>query len=83
MNTMIKSIYLSAQEYGPARGKLTGSIEFVNEHGKLEVTIGNEQAGKIIAILADQLVKTASETATLMTQQVLEQARANGVELLA
>lgn len=77
MTTLIKSIYLSMSEYGVDKGKLEGHIEFVNQHGQIKVRIGNEQAEKIVAILAETLVKTAQETAALMTTQVLQQA-ANG-----
>jgi hypothetical protein len=74
MTTLIKSVYLTVNDYGPDKGKLQGSIEFINKHGEIKVRIGNEQAAAIIAILADQLVQTAQETAALMTSQVLEQA---------
>jgi hypothetical protein len=74
MTTLIKSIYLSMKEYGPDKGKLDGTIEFLNAHGEMKVRINNEQAEKIVAILADNLVKTAQETASLMTAQVLQQA---------
>lgn len=74
MTTLIKSIYLNVVDYGPDKGKLQGSIEFINKHGGIKVRIGNDQAAAIVAILADQLVQTAHETASLMTSQVLEQA---------
>lgn len=74
MTTLIKSIYLSVQEYGPDKGKLTGKIEFINQHGEITARINQEQAGKIIAVLADSLVQTAKQTASLMTSEVLAQA---------
>lgn len=77
MTTLIKSIYLNMETYGADKGKLSGSIEFVNQHGEMKVRINNAQAEKIVAVLADNLVQTAQETASLMTAQVLQQA-ANG-----
>ena len=74
MTTLINSIYLSMETYGPDKGKLSGSIEFINAHGAMKVRINNAQAEKIVAILADNLVQTAKETAQLMTSQVLQQA---------
>lgn len=84
MTTLIKSIYLSMETYGVDKGKLSGSIEFINAHGEMKVRINNAQAEKIVAILADNLVQTAQETAQLMTAQVLQQAAdgATTVELI-
>lgn len=77
MTTLIKSICLYMNEYGPDKGKLEGSIAFLNQHGEIKVRIGGQQAEKIVSVLADSLVQTAQETASLMTAQVLQQA-ANG-----
>jgi hypothetical protein len=74
MTTLVKSIYLSVQDYGPDKGKLQGTIEFINQHGELKVRVGNERAAQIVAILADSLVDTAKQTAALMTSEVLAQA---------
>lgn len=74
MSTLIKSIYLAMETYGADKGKLSGSIEFLNQHGEMKVRINNAQAEKIVAILAENLVATAQETAQLMTAQVLQQA---------
>lgn len=74
MATLIKQIYLSLDEYGPNRGQLTGSVTFRNERGEVKVNIGAEKIERIVAALADELVSTAKETASLMVSQVLEQA---------
>lgn len=77
MTTLIKSIYLNLQDYGPDKGKLIGSIEFINQHGEIKVRLGNERASQIVAVLADSLVDTAKQTASLMTAEVLAQANGN------
>lgn len=74
MTTLVKNIYLSMEDYGPDKGKLKGSITFLNQHGEIAVRVGNEKAAQIVAILADQLVDTAKQTAALMTSEVLAQA---------
>lgn len=81
MPTLIKQIYLSMVDYGPDKGKLDGAITFLNNHGEMKVRINNEQAEKVVAILADNLVKTAQETASLMTAQVLQQAAVGSEEV--
>ena len=80
-STLVKSLYLRMSDFGADRGKLEGSIEFTSQHGDIKVRVNNDQAHKIVAIVADELVRAAQETAALMTQQVIEQA-ANGVPLL-
>jgi S-adenosylmethionine hydrolase len=74
MTTLVKSLYLSLQDYGPDKGKMTGKIEFINQYGEITVRIGQERSGQILAILADSLVDTAKQTASLMTSEVLAQA---------
>lgn len=74
MTTLIKSLYVTVQDYGPDKGKLTGKIEFINQYGEISVRLGQERAAQIVAILADSLVDTAKQTAALMTSEVLAQA---------
>lgn len=74
MTTLVKSLYVTMQDYGPDKGKLTGKIEFINQHGEISVRLGQERAAQIVAILADSLVDTAKQTAALMTSEVLSQA---------
>lgn len=80
MTTLVKTLYLTMVDYGPDKGKLAGKIEFINQHGEMTVRINNEQAEKIVAVLAENLVATAKQTAKLMTAEVLAQAA--GVELI-
>ena len=73
MTTLIKSIYLRVEEYGDRKGQLKGEIEFLNQHGEMKIVLTGLQAEKIIAILAEELVATAKQTASLMTAEVLAQ----------
>jgi hypothetical protein len=68
------------EEYGADKGKLKGEIEFINQHGEMKVRVNNEQAEKIVAIMAENLVETAKQTAALMTAEVLGQSA--GVEMI-
>lgn len=74
MTTLIKQVYLGLDEYGPNRGRLTGSITFCNQRGEVKVNIDPAKIERIVSVLADELVNTAKETASLMVSQVLEQA---------
>lgn len=75
MSTLLKSIYLSTQDYGKDKGMMIGSAEFHNEFGEVKINIRPEHAAKIVEILAEALVATTRETAALMTSQVIEQSR--------
>lgn len=74
MATLIKQVYLNLEEYGPNRGRLSGSITFCNQLGEVRVNLDPEKIERIVSVLADDLVSTAKETASLMVSQVLEQA---------
>ena len=73
MTTLLKSIYLSVQDYGKEKGQLTGTAEFQNEFGEMKISIRQEHAARIVEVLAEALVATTRETAQLMTSQVIEQ----------
>lgn len=73
MNT-IKRIDLRLNDWGVNKGKLTGEIALVNEHGEISITIDPAKAEQIIRILAPALVATAQDTARMMIDQVERQA---------
>ncbi len=79
MSTMLKSIYLASNDYGPNKGTLSGNAEFRNEFGEVKVTIRPEHAARIVEILAEALVETTRETARMMTTQIIEQAGAHAL----
>ena len=80
MTTLIKQIYLSTEDYGPNKGQLTGSIKFANARGEIRVNIDPAKVERIVAVLAEELVDTARETARLMVADVLDQARVPAIE---
>lgn len=77
MTTLLKSLYLSTNDYGKDKGMLVGSAEFRNEFGEIKIQIRPEHAARIIEIVAEALVATTRETAAIMTSQVIEQANAS------
>lgn len=80
MATLIKQIYLSTEEYGPSKGRLSGTIKFANSRGEIQVKIDPAKVERIVAVLAEELVDTARETARLMVSDVLDQARVPAIE---
>ena len=65
MATLIKQIYLSTEDYGPNKGVLRGTIKFANSRGEIQVNIDPQKIERIVAVLAEELVDTARETARL------------------
>lgn len=74
MTTLVKSLSIYMEDYGPDKGKLKGSVEFVGVHGEIKVRLNNDTAGRMLAVVADNLVSAARETAAMMTAQVIAQA---------
>ena len=80
MATLIKQIYLNTEDYGPHKGRLNGTIKFANSRGEIQVNIDPQKIERIVAVLAEELVDTARETARLMVADVLDQARVPAIE---
>lgn len=80
MATLIKQIHLDQADWGPNAGKLAGTITFKNQRGEVKVNIDPGRIERIVAVLAEELVETARETASLMVSQVLEQAGQPAIE---
>ena len=80
MATMIKSLYLSADDWGPNKGRLTGKLKLVNEHGEFELNISQDHVQGIVGLVAGAVVGAAKEVSSLMTADVLEQIGAPALE---
>jgi hypothetical protein len=52
-------------------GALVGSIKFKNDSGAIELTLSEEMAQRILAIVADGVVESAKEVATKLTAALL------------
>ena len=80
MTTLVKNLYLRVEEYGPDKGKLSGTIEFLGQFGEVKVRVNNEQAGRMLAIVAEEVIAAAKQTANMLTAEVV--AQANGMTLI-
>jgi hypothetical protein len=70
----LNSIYINRADWGKHEGRYTGHAEFGSDMGKIQVNLSPETSDKVLALLADQLVASAQETAKLMTAQVISTA---------
>jgi hypothetical protein len=72
MASNVKAVYIQREEWGADKGKLNGSITFEGALGEVKVRLNNTKAQAIIALLADELVACAQDTAALMRSELLE-----------
>lgn len=53
-------------------GKLSGSVEFKNELGKIELTLDNEAAAALLRVCGDQLARISKKAADEMSVKVID-----------
>jgi DICT domain-containing protein len=68
----LERLSISRSGWGKDMGKLTGEIEFDNQHAKVTVKLSEDKANKILAIIAEQIVENAREVSALLVQEVLD-----------
>lgn len=62
----LNSIRISRTQYGLDKDKLLGEIEFENQYSKMSVKLTEDQAYKLLEIIAESMVINAQETAKMM-----------------
>lgn len=55
--------------------KLTGTIQFENSLGEIQLNLSPEQISRILPVVADSLVASAKEVATELSATVIEQSQ--------
>lgn len=53
-------------------GKLSGSVEFKNELGKIELTLDHEAAAAVLRVCGDQLARISQKAAEEMSVKVID-----------
>jgi len=69
---ILQHLNLNRIEYGVDKGKLSGHVKFLGEHGSIEVRVSHEQATRFLEIFADALVETSKELANNLTNELVE-----------
>ena len=59
---------------------LSGSIEFSNELGKIELKLSDDAARRILRVVADELVAVSKAAADEMTASVLDAVPVQAIE---
>ena len=66
----LKSIYVGRQGFGADPDKLTGKIEFDNYQSTISMVLSEEQAAKIVNLVAEDSVRHAQELAGILIESV-------------
>lgn len=69
---ILKSLYMSLDEYGPSKGRYTGKATFASPLGDVSINLSPTVSTQILRAVADQIVNSAQEVAAIMTSEVLD-----------
>ena len=64
----LKSIFISRKGYGENPDQLTGKIEFDNFQSTVAMVLSEEQAAKMLALVAEDSVRYAHELADILLE---------------
>lgn len=67
---ILRSLHIRRQDYGDK--SITGSVEFANGEGKIELVLDEQLCTEIVAVCADALVRVSKTAAENMTASMLE-----------
>ena len=70
----LEALYLRKEQYGENKGKMTGSIEFASNGGKITLVLTSDNSREILRICADRLVEQSREVALQLTAHIIENA---------
>ena len=66
-------VMISRNEYGQAKGRLTGAVEFKGPHGKVELPLDEEMSREVVRLCSEGILRVSRQVAEEMTADVLEQ----------
>ena len=69
---ILEELKIELMKYGDSKGKHLGYVSFVNESGKVSLTLTPEKCEQIFSVCADGLIETAKEAAESMTCNIID-----------
>lgn len=66
----LNKLSIERQQWGLDKGKLFGEISFENQYSKVSVKLTEDQAYKLLAIVAEAVVENAQETSRLLVSDL-------------
>ncbi len=74
---MLETIYIARHYSGT---HYTASANFKGEHGEVKLDLDNELSQRVLAVLADEIIKASKATAEAMTSKLIEQLKTPAIE---
>jgi hypothetical protein len=69
-NLRLNMLRIERQQWGADKDKLFGEIAFENQYSKVSVKLTEDQAYKLLAIVAGAVVENAQETSRLLVSDL-------------
>lgn len=66
----LDTLRIERQKYGLDKDKMFGEISFENQYSKVSVKLTEDQAYKLLAIVADAMVENAQECSKLLASDI-------------
>ena len=76
----LKRLEIAQPYFSDQTNKLTGSIEFEGNNGKVTIELTQDHIKGVLAVVADALVTATKEVATELTANIIETASDNLLE---
>lgn len=68
----LESITIARQLYGDDAGKLTGTVEFSGNHGRIKINLDEDTSREVVKLCADGIVRAARELSTNLIAETLD-----------
>ncbi len=66
----LDTLRIERQKYGLDKDKMFGEISFENQYSKVSVKLTEDQAWKLLAIVADSIVENAQESSKMLVSDL-------------
>ncbi len=67
----LQKIYITRDEYGPNKGRLSGKVEFTGQNGAVVLPLDDDLSKQVIAVCADSLVRASKDLANNLTAEII------------
>ena len=68
----LESLTISRPYFG-SKERLRAVIKFTNAHGEVSLNLNDADTDRMLAVVADLVIESGKETASLLTREVIEQ----------
>jgi hypothetical protein len=69
----LKSLYISLDEWGANKGRLTGAVKFASGAGEVSLNLNHDDCLPILKIVSKAMVSAARDVSLVLAEDILEQ----------